>query len=710
MISTNNDTIRHKKGEEMQFLGNPIYWNPKFAQYPLSNNAYIFIAEDAHFVCTQEQFKKVNNFLSSQDLSDNFQSELDMVYIISQFKKANVLLSKPSESVYSLPVEQKSVIQLTHGHELISLSYLQHSAPLAGFAQKLSPLFSLPTSFVLVDDLLDECLLTLPQVQKKAWVLVKITGRTITLGLFHNNSKTGNCYACAHQYIKQNQSARAWAQQHSEKPILIPLNFTSEQYADRLINAFAQLIKGSDANKMLTLDTFTGLIQHHTVIPHPLCPNHGEKGKEPTPITLQSSKKVALQDGGYRTITQDEAIANLARVISPLTGIITSVNSLTKKTDGLTIYGATFSRFPKSNRGNQSFIYYALGKGVADEQSKMSALAEAIERYTVMYDGSEHKIYAKATALDAPVLLPQQLKQYSKKQLDYFKKHPAAIQAIHEFREDIPLHWKPVYSVITDKKHYIPFTACHSNTPLNDEQYVHFDSNGCASGNTLEEAILQGFLELIERDAVAIWWYNKMERPAISLEELNDEGFSKIKETLDPEWNYWLLDLSHDFNIPVVAAVGKHKENQAYRLAFGAHLDAALACKRALTELYQIIVVGNQKDTAFAFDKINDQPFLFPSTTLANRKLSDFESIANTDLKDDLLYCFHTAKTLGFDVLVADLSKASIPLNVVKVIVPNLNFIWPEFGNSRLYQLPVQLGWRTQQLQEIDLNNLSLFL
>jgi ribosomal protein S12 methylthiotransferase accessory factor len=46
------------------------------------------------------------------------------------------------------------------------------------------------------------------------------------------------------------------------------------------------------------------------------------------------------------------------------------------------------------------------------------------------------------------------------------------------------------------------------------QQFCRADSNGNAAGNTLEEAtILQGFVELIERDSVALWWYNRLRRP-----------------------------------------------------------------------------------------------------------------------------------------------------------------------------------------------------
>ena len=47
---------------------------------------------------------------------------------------------------------------------------------------------------------------------------------------------------------------------------------------------------------------------------------------------------------------------------------------------------------------------------------------------------------------------------------------------------------------------------------------INADSNGCAAGNTLAEAIVQGFLELVERDSYAIWWYNRLQREQLDLD------------------------------------------------------------------------------------------------------------------------------------------------------------------------------------------------
>jgi len=60
----------------------------------------------------------------------------------------------------------------------------------------------------------------------------------------------------------------------------------------------------------------------------------------------------------------------------------------------------------------------------------------------------------------------------------------------------------------------------------------HADSNGCAAGNTLEEAIVQGFLELVERDAYAIWWYNRLQRPEVDLSQFNDSYLRDLQCSL----------------------------------------------------------------------------------------------------------------------------------------------------------------------------------
>lgn len=712
MLSINDHTTPQQANDTLHFLGNPIYWNPKFAGYALSNGQHIFLAEDAYFVCSEHQFQQVHHFLNEESSAFTSSPEMKLIYLVSQFKKAKILVNESLNIHYKLPNKEIRQQSTELGNIFISLSHLSSQPDLSFIIDQLNALFDARITTIIVDDFLDPRIEKVQQQLKQAWVIIKLTGRTISLSPVFNLNDPA-CFTCLFQHLQKNQGARQWAQLHYQHPIYIPTAVSAnlkEQFTIFLAHVKKAIQQHSTA-KLLSFSLQESEFSTHSIHPHPSCFTHGWRNNIETakPILLQANPKVALQDGGYRTLTPEDSLKRLSPIISPLTGVITEVRALTENQDKLNVYGASFARFPKKNRGNQSFVYYALGKGISDTQSKMSALAEAIERYSAMYDGSETFISTTSDQLDAPALLPDQLKQYSETQFQSFQQQPNQVQAVRPYQERLPLKWQRVYSLINQHPYYVPFTACHSNTPFDDEQYVHFDSNGCASGNTLEEAILQGFLELIERDAVAVWWYNKIPRPAISLVELDQDATARLSNTLDAEWEYWLLDLTHDFKIPVVAAVGKHKVTQVYRLAFGAHLDAALACKRALTELYQIIVVGDQKDTAFNFGEIENHPFLLPNQEKA-RNFSDFHIINHPDLKDDLLYCLDRAQHLGFDVLVADLTKVGIPLHVAKVMIPNLNFIWPEFGNQRLYKLPVQLGWINKQLQESDLNNLSLFL
>ncbi len=70
------------------------------------------------------------------------------------------------------------------------------------------------------------------------------------------------------------------------------------------------------------------------------------------------------------------------------------------------------------------------------------------------------------------------------------------------FDPSAKIEWSPVWSLRDKRFKYLPTSMLY----FFYQGSVAFlaDSNGCAAGNTREEAIVQGFLELVERDAYAI--------------------------------------------------------------------------------------------------------------------------------------------------------------------------------------------------------------
>ena len=245
----------------------------------------------------------------------------------------------------------------------------------------------------------------------------------------------------------------------------------------------------------------------------------------------------------------------------------------------------------------------------------------------------------------------------------------------------------------------------------------------------MEEAILQGFMELVERDAVALWWYNRLSKPRVDMDSFNDPYFKDLQryyQSLDRD--LWVLDLTSDLNIPCFAAISpkKNREAEDILLGYGAHFDAKIALSRALTEVNQILpnVLNSHEDGTTFYPPSTDlmalqwwktatmqnQPYLVPDSELPAKKASDFPSVASDDLYDDVKLCQAIVEGKGMEMLVLDQTRPDINLRVAKVIVPGLRHMWKRLGKGRLYDVPVEMGWLDKPLTEEELNPFPMWM
>ena len=134
------------------------------------------------------------------------------------------------------------------------------------------------------------------------------------------------------------------------------------------------------------------------------------------------------------------------------------------------------------------------------------------------------------------------------------------------FDENKTIEWTPAWSLTHDAQRWLPTRYCYYNYQAQgfegDHQFCFGDSNGCASGGTLEEAILQGMLELIERDSISIWWYNRLSMPAADTSGV-DARFMEAMYGYQEERGLHLevLDLTSNLGIPVVTAISSRKSD-----------------------------------------------------------------------------------------------------------------------------------------------------
>jgi len=88
----------------------------------------------------------------------------------------------------------------------------------------------------------------------------------------------------------------------------------------------------------------------------------------------------------------------------------------------------------------------------------------------------------------------------------------------------------------------------------------------------MQEAIVHGILELVERDAVSIWWYNQVALPEVSPDTLNAEAAAIHAHLRSAGWGVRLHDITTDLAIPVAAAVAVNPDG-AWLLGSAAHIS-----------------------------------------------------------------------------------------------------------------------------------------
>lgn len=363
---------------------------------------------------------------------------------------------------------------------------------------------------------------------------------------------------------------------------------------------------------------------------------------------------------------------------------------------------------------------------MGEAQAKASAVGESLERYSGAFQRDEERINARVDQLAGAAIDPATLLLYSESQYATRDRWNAfglrAAQVPERFEPSMSIDWTPVWSLAGNGRKFLP-TACafFGYAAQQGARFADADSNGCAAGSSLEEALLQGMLELVERDAVAIWWYNRCRRPRFDLDTFKEPYLDTLQDTyrsLGRE--LFVLDLTTDLGITVCAAVSRRvgHATEDIVLGFGAHLDPRIALLRSVTEMNQSLPAvhpAGQPDGTYLYSDHAAIDWWRTATFECNRYLlPDGSRPATTraslidrssgDLRDDITRCVEAAARVGIDFYALDQTRPDIGLDVVRVVAPGLRHFWPRYAPGRLYDLPVKLGWVPAALREEDLN------
>ncbi len=604
-------------------------------------------------------------------------------------------------------------------------------------------------SLVLCDDYLDpqlDAVNTRHLTSGRPWLLAKPTGADPWIGpVFRPGA--GPCWACLAKRLQGQRHSEALVQRAlggcgSVRPPEASLpagRGVGLQIAVLEAAKWLAGFRGDGQDAVYVLDTFDLRGQHHTVVRRPQCPACGDPGlyaaRAGKPVQIASRNAAACGGNGYRALHPEQVLEAYGHLADPVTGIVGEIRRDPRCPQFLHSYlsGANRAMAASSLATMRAGLRaQSGGKGATELEARVGALCEAVERYCGSRAGDEPTVRDSFRGLGSQAVHPDTCQLFGERQYadrDRWNAECAYFHLVPEpFDDREVMDWTPVWSLITGEQRLLPTALLYYDCGAGDKlSSVRADSNGNAAGSSLEDAILQGFFELVERDAVALWWYNRTRQRSVDLDSFDDRWIVELREEYARlSRQVWALDLTSDLGVPAMVAISRRTDKPAEDImfGFGAHLDPDVALRRALTELGQLLptVAGARADGTgygspdphltpwWTTATVANQPYLLPDSRQDARAAASYRYTPHTDLAEGIDGIRAVARRAGLDILVLDQTRPDINMPVVKVVVPGLRHFWPRFAPGRLFDVPVRLGRLAKETAYDQLNPIPLYL
>ncbi len=327
---------------------------------------------------------------------------------------------------------------------------------------------------------------------------------------------------------------------------------------------------------------------------------------------------------------------------------------------------------------------YYNGKGVTVEQAEASAVMECIERYSAEMRESDEVVVgtyetAKSAMLavdPADLILPLNI-------LDIYR--------------DKDIAWTQGFEMFRGEHILVPACAVYyPYYPKDDLQLFRWHTNGIASGNTMEEAILHALFEDIERDAWSIAEYQDRTYADILIRDKDSVPGKLIQKFEEQGIEVHLKDLTNDLGVPTIGAAAddtRTKDPELLTIGVGTHLNPEIAAIRAITEVAQsrtthkhgmkINAQLQKTSRELGYQKIKEINHMWYGRNDTQIYLEDMKDLSTPYVLDDIEIVLGKLMECGFDKVIAmDLTRPELGVPSVRMIVPGLE-VWT-MDNERM--------------------------
>jgi ribosomal protein S12 methylthiotransferase accessory factor len=209
-------------------------------------------------------------------------------------------------------------------------------------------------------------------------------------------------------------------------------------------------------------------------------------------------------------------------------------------------------------------------------------------------------------------------------------------------------------------------------------------STGMGAGADPLDATLHGLLELVERDALCLWWRGGRAARIIS----DASGLATLKHLRGgpTRRRSWLLDITSDVGVPVVVAASCNDDGFGLCCGFAARATRAQAADAALREMAQMELAHHLSETKRRMQgehSLNDldRQHIARFTAIDVRRTRALHPVAPPAPADEqepadkrvvLNQIRQRLERLGLFACAVNLTRAEIGVPVVRILCPGL--------------------------------------
>ncbi len=426
-----------------------------------------------------------------------------------------------------------------------------------------------------------------------------------------------------------------------------------------------------------------------------------------------------------------EALTRARRFVSAQVGLISEVTFVETAPDEPAIYWAHSRPAQFGPLAGRSALNVGTATSIDPNRATIKAVGETIERYCSAFYDEDELFLGTFDELRDDAVPPERFALFSARQ------YAEPNFPFSPFTRGTRVRWAAGYSLFHERVTcvpasfvYIPYGRRPPEPPLKDQI-----STGLACGTTYASALLKALCEVVERDAYTVVWQNRLQRPHIDLEQVDDPLVQRLVQELQGlAMTPHAVLLTLDIPIPVVLMVLTRSDGPPWTIvACGADLDPQRALLLALEEAclavigvsravadereyrpaadYSDVTTMHRHGLSHALDPRLHSAAAFLTEPTEIVRVADIPDLSTgapvADLRTALTVVRpYVSDVVGFDVTTRDVDE--VGFKVVRVVVPELQPMdidhrFRHLGGRRLYEVPHRLGLVAQPRSEADM-------